>query len=103
MGGCAEPPQLGLFDSCLLGVLVLLGCCVLGFSCLCFGVGFLCLGWWVLGWCLVEVGFGLGLGLGLWLGLAPYATGSPAAQQAAAAPPPPMGPHPARCHGSLSG
>ncbi len=58
MGGCAEPPQLGLFDSCLLGVLVLLGCCVLGFSCLCFGVGFLCLGWWVLGWCLGVVALG---------------------------------------------
>ena len=51
MGGCAEPPQLGLFDSCLLGVLVLLGCCVLGLVFYVWGGGF-----WVGVWAWLPLG-----------------------------------------------
>jgi len=49
MGGCAEPPCIHLFDSCLLGVLVLWCCWCFVFLIFVFVVGFLCLGWWVLG------------------------------------------------------
>ena len=62
MGGCAEPPQLGLFDSCLLGVLVLwlwvvcgwvVGCFVVVFLFLYF-FGLVCGVWCLVGGCFVP-------------------------------------------------